>query len=701
MRHGAGSVVDGFGAADAARQFPRSRPPRILKGIAALKRNGLPWAALVSGLCLITLPSDAAFAQSPGVRLMAPPAKTMSLGVPTVKPGSKEEVEYLLKNAPKSSEYPNAAHAFLLDLEDIVVREDGSSRKVVRSTKKIFNRRGRDEEAEVKIGYNSHFQTFQLIRARTIRPDGTVADVKPEDIRTSRPSDYDDYEVVAFSMPAVEDDCIIDYEYVIDEKESLMAGQFWTSWYFQGGFDPVMLTRLTITVPKRFKLGERVINSAVKPTTKDTPDGKATVYTWEDNNVPVLELEPMMPAAEKVLPTLFVSTVPTWQSIADWYQTLAKDRMDADPTIKAKTAEVIKGRKTPEDKARAIFYYVQEKTRYVAIELGKSAYQPRTAPSVLANKYGDCKDMATLLVAMMREAGITAYPVLLEMGDRSKKSEEIPSPGAFNHAIALAEINGKKYWLDATASLCPFGVIPGSDRGCEAFVIRDGKGAFETIPYGTPDDNRFDRIVRLKMNPDGSASGSVTFSGTGDVDMALRSALRELPEAKRGNYGESLCQSIGASPRVTGVRVSDYQDMDTPVFITFDVTFQSWGDLNGDLFLFKARPDQMTGNTATPFRLDARKFAVQQEEFSAATSTLELTLPAGFTVLNSPKDADIKGDLGRFVRTAKQEGNKLTIVTRNESFRADVPPARYQEVKDYYKAFTKANDESVILKKTE
>lgn len=664
-----------------------------------MKKTSLWLAALTSGLCLLNIP-NAAWAQSPGVRLMAPPAKTMSLGLPKIAPGSKEEVDYLLKNAPKSTEYPNAAHAFLMDLEDITVREDGSSRKVVRSTKKIFNKRGRDEEAEVKIGFNSHFQSFQLIRARTIRPDGTIAEVKPEDIRTSRPSDYDDYEVVAFSMPAVEDDCIIDFEYVIDEKESLMSGQFWSSWFFQGGFDPVMLTRLTVTVPKKFKLGERIINSGVKATTKESTDGKALTYTWEDNNVPVLELEPMMPAAEKVLPTLFISTVPTWQSIADWYEQLAKDRTAPDASLKAKTAEVIKGRKTPEDKAKAIFYYVQEKTRYVAIELGKSAYQPRTANSVFANKYGDCKDMATLLVAMMREAGITAYPVLLEMADRSKKSEEIPSPGAFNHAIALAEINGKKYWLDATAALCPFGVIPGSDRGCEGFVIRDGKGAFETIPYGTPDDNKFERIVRLKVNADGSASGTVTFSGTGDIDMALRSALKELPEAKRGNYGENLCQSIGTSPRISAVRVSDYQDMDTPVFITFDVSFASWGDINGDLFLFKARPDQMTGNSSSPFRLDSRKFAIQQEEFALSATTLELTLPSGFTVLNAPKDADIKGELGRFQRTIKQEAGKMTITTRNETFRADIPPARYQEAKDYYKAYTKAADESVILKKT-
>ena len=151
-------------------------------------------------------------------------------------------------------------------------------------------------------------------------------------------------------------------------------------------------------------------------------------------------------------------------------------------------------------------------------------------------------------------------------------------------------------------------------------------------------------------------------------------------------------------PQDTSVRVSDYQDMDTPVFITFDVTFASSGVFNGDLFLFKAQPGPDDGQQFSPFRLDSRKFAISRKSALSAP-TLELALPPGFTVLNAPKDADVKGELGRFQRAIKQEAGKM-ITSRNETFRADIPPARYQEAKDYYKAYIKASDESVVLKKT-
>lgn len=629
-----------------------------------------------------------------------PPARVTSIGIPGMVPGSTEETKALLSRAPKSEDYPNAASAMLLDLSDITVGEDGATRTIVRQTKKIFNKRGRDGEAEIKIPYNSATETIRIVRARTIKPDGTIINVRPEDIRDSRPSDYDDVAVKAFSMPAVDDDSIIDYEYETVEKEPQMAGNFWSQWYFQGGFDPVLFTKLTVTLPKTLKLNQTLMNTAVKPIIVNAPDGKTVSYTWEDKNVAPLELEPMMPSPEKVLPRLAITTVPSWQAVADWYNKLAEGRDAGEPNLRAQVLALTKGKQTTEEKAKAVFYYVQEKTRYVAIELGKGAYQPRPASSVLANQYGDCKDMATLLVSMLREAGVTAYPVLLEMASKEVKSEKLPSPGEFNHAICLAEIDGKKFWLDATGAICPWGTIPTADRGCNVLVIRNGKGQFETIPDGTPDDNRNERIVKLELQPDGSAKGTLTLAGSGDLDMALRSVLRDLPESKRRIWAESVAQGVGANARVSNVTVSDYKNLDKPVSVTMDVTFPSWANNSGDLLLFKAKPDQTSGASSSPFREDFRKNPVSQMSPALGSSTLVVTLPKGYTVLSVPKPMEVKSDLGKFTRTVEQSGDTLTITTRGENYKAEVPASRYSEVKKYYEDYLKASDESVIVKKS-
>ena len=612
-----------------------------------------------------------------------------------------------MTTAPNAADFPDAAKATLLDLSDIVVRADGSAKTWVRESEKIFNTRGRDEESEIKIPYNSTYETVTILRARTIKPDGTIFPVNLSEVRDSTVNEdagapmYTDARQKSFSMPAVDSDCIIDYEYIIDQKESQIPGGFWTQWYFQSGLDPVKFSRLNITLPKTMTLQQKLLNTSVKAVMTSLPDGKNVRYTWQDHDVIPLQPEPMMPSAEQVLPSLHVSTVPSWQAIADWYADLAKDRATPDKHIKDLVANLTAGKTTPEEKAKAIYYYVEEKTRYVSIDFGKSAFQPHHASLVCSNQYGDCKDMANLLTGMLKEAGVKAsYTVLLSANSKEKKAETLPSPGAFDHAICLTEINGKQYWLDATAQVCPWGQVPGGDRGAQVFVIRDGgRGEWVTIPDGTPDDNRTDQTVKLNLKADGSAAGTVTLAGTGDVDMSLRAALQYLPPDKLRPYLESIAQNIGTDPRVTNVKLSDFHDLDKPVQITMDVTFPAWANDSDEVLIFKARPEQSKGATSSPFREDTRRLPIEQTSAARSLSLLEVTLPSGYDILSLPKDKDIHSELGRFSRKVQRDGDTLKIETMGENFHAHVPAYHYSDVRDYYRDYLRAFDQWVIVKK--
>ena len=631
------------------------------------------------------------------------PANTATGGAAGTASASVDDVKQLLADAPNALAFPNAAKVTLLDLSDITVRPDGATRTVTRQAVKVLNTRGRDEESEVKIPYNGTYETVKILRARTIRPDGTIVPVNLKEIRDLTVNEeltYSDARVKAFSMPAVDDGCILDYEYVTDQKEPMIPGNFWTNWYFQGGFDPVKKTRLSVTAPKEMKLNTLLRNTDVKPTIMALPDGKNIRYVWEDRDVVPLQLEPMMPEADRILPMLQVSTLPSWQTISNWYVSLAKTQQAATPEIKALVAEITAGKATPEEKAKAIFYYVEDKTRYVSIDFGKSAFQPHPASQVCSNKYGDCKDMTNLLITMLREAGIKANPALLNAGSKSVKSDLLPNLLTMDHVVCVAEIGGKQYWLDATAQVCPWGDIPTGDRGCQALLIQDsGKGDWVTIPGGTPDDNRTTQTVKLTLDPDGSAKGTVTITGTGDTDLGMRSVLNALPPDKLRPYLESIAQNIGANARVTNVSTLQYKDKDKPIVVTMDVVFPSWANQSDDVLVFKARPEQGKASASSPFREDGRRLPVTQPSAALAVSFLEVTLPTGYTVLSLPKPTDVKSDLGHFSRVVKVDGNKLTVEMRGENYRADVPAFRYDEVRKYYDTYLKAFDQLVIVKK--
>ena len=629
-----------------------------------------------------------------------PPASaSATLGGAILSP----ELKTLLAKAPSAKDFPNASKVTLLDLADIVVQSDGSSRTVTRQVVKVLNERGRDE-GEVSIPYNAAFETVKIVRARTILPSGKVIAVKPGEIRDGGVDEgdgsYSDARVKSFSLPAVNDGAVLEYEYVTDAKKPLMPGNFWTKWWFQTGTDPVSLSRLTVTMPKTLVAREALKNTTLKPTVRASKDGKTITRTWQAANVPTIEFEPMMPRSDRVAPHLALSTVNSWDDIAAWYYKLAKNRMTADATIKAQVASLTRGKTTPEEKAKAIFYHVEEKTRYVALEYGIGGYQPRPASDTCRNQYGDCKDMATLLVAMLREAGVTAYPVLLRAGSTARVREELPSANAFNHAICLAEINGKKYWLDATAGIATWGVVPGSDRGCDVLVIRDGgRGQFEVIPPASPAENKMDQNVKLTLAPDGSASGTVTVRGVGDPDFGLRYALRNTRPDKIKDMVGALARSLAPNAQLVDYTVSDFRDKDVPVTITARVQIPRWAQKTGTLLIFKARAEQGAGSGQSPFQTDKREHAIFQENAGMGAATMEITLPAGYTLLSAPESVDLVSELGRFRRTVTTEEGKLTVAVEAENRRADIPAARYPEVRKYYATLIETADEPVVIKK--
>jgi cellulose synthase operon protein C len=610
------------------------------------------------------------------------------------------ELAKLLADAPKAADYPNAAKATLLDLADITVRPDGSAKIVTHQAIKVLSPRGREQEAEIKIPYNGSYETVKLIRARTLRPNGTVVEVKPTDVRNGAASEgYDDAKVLSFSMPAVEPGCLIDYEYVTEQKTSPLPGNFWFQWYFQGGFDPVQLTRLRITVPSTLNLARKLRNSAIEPTIRTARDGKSTTYTWEEKNVAPLSIEPLMPPAERQLPKLTVSTVPSWQSVADWYTKLAKDATLPDSAVVALARELTKSCRTDEEKARAIFYYVQDKTRYVAIELGISAYQPRPAGRTLTVQYGDCKDMATLLVALLRAAGITAHPVLLQANEPFPQQTELPSPHAFNHAICQTQIGGKTYWLDATAQVCRFGDIPQADRGVEALVIKDGKGVFETIPEATPSDATNLQQATVTLDSEGVATGTITLSGTGDYELGLRANLQVKSGDETKKYVEALLASIGVNPRIESLQVSEVANRDTPLTISSKAQFPAWATVSGDLLLFKARPDQSSPAYASPFTEEGRLYPIYQAEPRLVRSTLVATLPPGYSYLYVPKSVSEESARGRYKRTVQQDGRTLTIAIEVEDLRVSVAPREYPALRKYIDRYLRMYGELVIARK--
>ena len=605
----------------------------------------------------------------------------------------------LLRAAPPPSAYPDADIYWLRYEETVTLHADGKVQEDYHNTGRILNARGL-ENADVRIPYSAASQRVTGVQARTVRPDGTTLLVQAADIHETSPfSDftlYDDAKNIAFSLPGVEAGVVIDYRYTILTRSPLQRGQFADAWWL-GGADPSRLNRYTLIAPVGVPVRFRTHNSlGVKFTQSLTPDGAQRVYRWERWNSAALVQEPAMPPQETLSSWLEVSTWPTWESVAGWYHTLAAPRMAITPEITSLAHRLTAGKTTQREKGAAIFYWVEKKTRYVAIEMGLSAYQPHSAGDVSRNRYGDCKDMATLLAALFHAAGIaTAWPALLDTENKRPIRDHLASPTLFDHAILRADLDGKPYWFDATAEFCAFGDIPSADRGLEALVVKDGSGTFETIPQGGPEANRTVYSKTVTLHADGSADCQTLVRGVGDSALAARTEISALrPNQLRDHFAGMISGQADAMLR--GFTVGGCEDLDKPLTYGVRYTAPTWAARTGTLMIvsegFAFDSPATLRERRTPFVIED---AQQQDD------TVTIHLPPGYRVEAMPDDMQEETAAGTLaVSYAAAPGQILIhkVVTLRPSV---ISPSAYPPLRAAFEGFAQRLKEPVVLRKVE
>ena len=303
--------------------------------------------------------------------------------------------------------------------------------------------------------------------------------------------------------------------------------------------------------------------------------------------------------------------------------------------------EVTKDAKSDEDKARAIFQWVEENVRYVAVELGMSAYQPHSAADVFEKRYGDCKDMANLLKCMLGVAGIKAnLALLLAQSEHFPTSKELPSPGQFNHCIAQTVINGKTYWLDATAQLCPFGEIPMGDAGCDALVADPGSIGFQTLPTWPAGTAYSLTDSKVTLDAEGGATATVTVTVHDDAAMGLRGVLKYAKPEDLKQIPDSVAKQISPQAKVTDYKLPDPKDWSPTAVLTISFTAPEWTQKTGNLIILRPQLSQNDpGAGGNPFTKDERKLPFYFTKGPATETKIEITLPKGYVIDSVPQSA--------------------------------------------------------------
>ena len=605
------------------------------------------------------------------------------------------DVSKLIANTPTQKDYPDASSIILLDNGERVVHPDGTSSITYHRVIKILNERGRENYGEVFIPYSLLSERVKILRARTIKPDGTEVEATAiNDVSLAEGYHlYSDAMAKVISMPALENNAIIEYAYTIDELGRGAIGKnFQDEFYFQD-FDPILNTRYTVTIPKGMSIYYKMSNGDLKP--KIIEKDSTISYVWEMKDVPQIIPEDYMPPLGDIVPRLEITTFKSWDDVASWYYSIANPKTQADDAIKAKVMELTKDKLTLEEKVKAIYSFVTNEIRYVGLEFGIGGLMPHQASEVFKYKYGDCKDKATLLISMFKEINIPAYYVLVRTRDRG--ALPVDSPGfQFDHAICAIKLNDKLYFLDGTAEDNRFGYIPSMDQGTKALLIEDGRPLLVDIPVDDASINVKARDIKVDLAKDGSIKGDAIVTLKGFYDTFLRgqwksASDREIKEA----LGASL-SSLIPNASLDSYELSDLRNLDIDVWEKYSFHAPGYAQVAGNTISFLPSIMERLESSESVAKA-TRTYPITYWNPYTTRDTVTYTLPDGVSIMHLPNDITIDKPFGFYSMTFKLEGNILKVERVFQIRSIYISPEEYKEYKDFVENIVSKDRERVIL----
>ena len=280
-----------------------------------------------------------------------------------------------------------------------------------------------------------------------------------------------------------------------------------------------------------------------------------------------------MPPAAEAAPVVQASSYASWEAFGAWWWNLIEEEIRVSPEMAAKVRELTADARTPRERLRAVYDFVVTDVRYNAWEFGVHGYEPYSAPVIFSRRFGDCKDKAILLRAMLSEVDIEAWPVLIRLEPRRfEEDHTLPMVAHFNHCIAFVpeQPGVAAMYLDGTARLHPLEVLPDSDRGARVLVVRADGIRNDRIPFPSAQENLLSESFAVDLTGDGTRVKLVR-TARGRHDPRERQQFTGNEEQRAERAQRLLTGLFGALSGPVEARYPDFEDLSQPLEITFEV----------------------------------------------------------------------------------------------------------------------------------
>lgn len=614
------------------------------------------------------------------------------------------------------TKYPHESAVYLENRSVVEILVDGDSLRIMNVVdEEILHLKDQSEFYGNKKVYGSHFSNVTKIEAKTLIRETNKDKYRIEKVTDFKKNSnaggsvfYDDSYFYAFDFPSIAANNRTQLHYEVLYKDCRLLPV-----HFFQGYVPCVNSSFVIKAPADVELFFKLLNDEKNSIqfTK-TQRGKFIYYEWTGRDLESMKFESGSPSYNYYSPQV-VYFVKSYQgktkrhtvlndlnALHNWYLTFISHLNKTPSDDLKKLVASIREQSTSElDLVKKIFYWAQDNIEYIAFEQGMRGFIPHDASYTFDKRYGDCKDMANLIVDMLHLAGLKGYHTWVGSRDLPYKYSDFSSPIVDNHMIATyISDKGDYYFLDATSDYTSFGFPSSMIQGKEAFISK-GPDTFEikNIPVISKEKSvMYDSMSVSLVNNEIVGNGRTTLIG---FPKAFGSS--ELDRAGSTDVRKYVTKIIGKGSNkffLDNFQLADLRNQDKPVSIDYDFRisdyFQKLGDeiylnlnLSKDYFNYFINPD----TRKTPMEID---YTYVKEE------VIELKIPDGFDVEYIPENFSYSGTfLGCDLTYDKGRKGKVTMKRKFYLDSLLINPKDFKAWNEDIKNLSNSYKESIIFKR--
>ncbi len=501
------------------------------------------------------------------------------------------------------------------------------------------------------------------------------------------------------------------YPYTMEftyEVETSDTGVF-PPWYFLSGYlVSVEKSRYTITYD----------NDALKPIIKEYNVNKEEIFKTEKpgsivykaDNLQALKSEKMSPGFKSIAPRLSVrlqnfhykgydAKVDNWSDMGAWINNRLLIGRTALPEVtKAKVKSLVQDLTDDLEKAKTIYKYVQDNTRYISVQIGIGGFQPISAIDVDRVKYGDCKGLSNYTKALLEAVDVTSYYTVVQAGnDKVDFEEDFADLYQGNHVILAIPYKDRYYWIDCTSQTHPFGFVGDFTDDRKVLVVkRDGGEIVKTVSY-LNEENYQKTMAEYALAEDGSISGSAKIN-TGGIQYDNRFYL------EKKTHKEVIKHYKDYWDNINNLTIETYEFENNREDVVFEenvvISAKNYTSISGDRILFS--PNAFNRNNYIPHRYRSRKQPFEIQRGFLDEDEFTIHLPNGYKIEAMAEEKIAETEFGTFKvhLTYDKESNTIKYTRSLLIKKGLFSKEKYNLYRDFRRQVANTDGAQIVLIKT-